>query len=153
MRELWKNWGGVKKPVIWTLMWKDPSIKKGMSFYSEYWSIVIGIRAFQQIEICDYSKLRLIVDYSRKMLIYIYFSDGKVYILTLPFFFRRIRNRKYMASDSDSESSDIDDPPIFTQEDLPSPPRSLVSGVSGEGATTFEGSALSSDATSSTPRS
>lgn len=57
-----------------------------------------------------------------------------------------------MASDYDSESSTIDDPPIFPKDDLPSPPCSLVSRVSGEGAT-FEGTAFSSAATSSTPRS
>lgn len=66
---------------------------------------------------------------------------------------RRIRNRKYMTLDSDSESSATDDPPDLTQGDLPSPPRSLVSGVSSESPTTFEGSALPSAATSSTPKS
>lgn len=59
-----------------------------------------------------------------------------------------------MSSDSDSESSAIDNPPpVPTQDDPPSPPISLMSGVRSEGATTVEGSALSSGATSLTPRS
>lgn len=77
-----------------------------------------------------------------------------IYILTLFHFFffsRRIKNNKYFSLDSDSESSVIDDPVTDRKNDLPPPPRSLVSRVNSEDATTFQESALSTAATSSTP--
>ena len=78
-----------------------------------------------------------------------------IYILTLFHFFfsRRIKNNKYFSSDSDSESSVIDDPVTDRKNDLPPPPRSLVSRVNSGDATTFQESALSTAVTSSTPRS